>query len=59
MVIHLSDRGRECWFHAKACGHIAAAQSDPNVQQSYLDAGASSLKLALRLAEATEPEVRE
>jgi hypothetical protein len=59
MVIYLSDRVRECCFHAKVCGHIAAAQSDPEVQQSYFDAGASWLKLALRLAEVTEPEVRE
>ena len=59
MVIHLSDRVRECYVHAKACGHIAAAENDPGVQQSYLDAGASWLKLALRLAEATEPEIHE
>jgi hypothetical protein len=49
---------RECWFHAKACGHIAAAESDAEVQQSYFDAGARWLKLALRLAEATA-EIRE
>jgi hypothetical protein len=56
MVIYLSDRVRECWFHAKACGHIAAAEGDAEVQQSYFDAGARWLKLALRLAEATDPK---
>jgi hypothetical protein len=59
MVIHLSDRVRECYVHAKACGHIAIAEPDPDVQQSFLDAREGWLKLALRLAEFTEAEICE
>jgi hypothetical protein len=59
MVIHLDDRVRECYVHAKACGQIAIAETDPDAQQSFLDAREGWLKLALRLAESIEPEICE
>jgi hypothetical protein len=55
MVLHPSDV-RTCWLHAKSGGRSAAARSDPNVQQSFLDAKAAWLKIAKRPAESAEHE---
>jgi hypothetical protein len=52
----LSDEVRECYQHAKDCARWAAAQTDPAVQQSFLDARQSWLKLVRRLAAAPERE---
>ena len=54
MLQKLNDEVRECYQHAKDCAGSAAAQTDPAVQQSFLDARQSSLKLVRRLAAASE-----
>jgi colanic acid biosynthesis glycosyl transferase WcaI len=38
MLQRLSDEVRACYQHAKDCARNAAAQSDPTVRQSFLDA---------------------
>jgi hypothetical protein len=50
MLQKLSDEVRECYQHAKDCARSAATQTDPAVQQSFLDARQSWLKLVRRLA---------
>jgi hypothetical protein len=54
MIQKLSDEVRACYQHAKDCARKAAAQPDPAVQQSFLDAQQSWLKLVWRLATAPE-----
>jgi hypothetical protein len=54
MLQKLSDEVRDCYQHAKDCARKAAAQTDPTVRQSFLDAQQSWLKLARRLAAAPE-----
>jgi hypothetical protein len=56
MLQKLSDEVRECYQHAKDCARSAATQTDPAVQQSFLDARQSWLKLVRRLAAAPERE---
>jgi hypothetical protein len=56
MLQKLNDEVRECYQHAKDCARWAAAQTDPAVQQSFLDARQSWLKLVRRLAAAPERE---
>ena len=56
MLQKLNDEVRECYQHAKDCAGSAAAQTDPAVQQSFLDAQQSWLKLVRRLAAAPERE---
>jgi hypothetical protein len=52
----LNDEVRECYQHAKDCAGSAAAQTDPAVQQSFLDARQSWLRLVRWLAAAPERE---
>jgi hypothetical protein len=54
MIQKLSDEVRACYQHAKDCARKAAAQPDPAVQQSFLDAQQSWLKLVRRLVTAPE-----
>jgi hypothetical protein len=54
MLQKLSDEVRDCYQHAKNCARKAAAQADPAVRQSFLDAQQSWLKLVRRLAAAPE-----
>jgi hypothetical protein len=56
MLQRLSDEVRACYQHAKDCARNAAAQSDPTVRQSFLDAQQGWLKLVRRLAAAPELE---
>jgi hypothetical protein len=51
MLLYLSDQVRECLRHAKICAQKAAVQSEPLVQQSFLDVEQAWLRLAQRLAE--------
>ncbi len=51
MLLHLSDQVRECHQHAKDCAQKSAAQSEPLMQQSFLDAQQAWLRLSKRLAE--------
>lgn len=46
----LSDEVRECYSHAKDCAQKAAAQVEPPVRQSFLDAQQCWLRLVRRLA---------
>jgi hypothetical protein len=52
MIRKLNDEVRACYQHAKECARKAAVQPDPALQQSFLDAQQSWLKLVRRLAEA-------
>jgi hypothetical protein len=54
MLQKLSDEVRDCYQHAKDCARKAAAQADPAVRQSFLDAQQSWLKLVRRLAAVPE-----
>jgi len=57
MLQKLSDEVRECHSHAKDCGRKAAAQAEPPVRQSFLDAQQCWLRLLQRLAALPEPEL--
>jgi hypothetical protein len=50
----LNDEVRECHAHAKECARKAAAQLDPALQQSFLDAEQCWLRLVRRLASVQE-----
>lgn len=50
MLQKLSEEVRESDAHAKDCARKAAAQLDPPLQQSYLDAEQYWLQLVRRLA---------
>lgn len=41
-----SEKIRECYQHAEACGREAAAQSDPALRKDFLDTAARWVKLA-------------
>jgi hypothetical protein len=56
MLQKLSDEVRESYTHAKACGRKAAAQVEPALQQSFLDAEQGWLRLVRRLASISEFE---
>jgi hypothetical protein len=50
MLQKLSDEVRECYAHAKDCARKAAAQPEPALQQSFLDAEQCWLRLVRHLA---------
>jgi len=50
MVHKLSDEVRECYAHAKDCARKAAAQPEPALRQSFLDAEQCWLRLVRHLA---------
>ena len=54
MLQKLSDEVRECYAHAKDCARKAAAQLDPALRESFLDAEQCWLRLVRRLASAPE-----
>jgi hypothetical protein len=54
MLQRLSDEVRECYAHAKDCARTAAAQPEPAVRQSFLDAQQYWLRLLRRLASLPE-----
>jgi hypothetical protein len=56
MLKKLSDEVRECHAHAKDCARKAAAQPERALQQSFLDAQQSWLRLLQRLASMPERE---
>jgi hypothetical protein len=57
MLQKLSDEVRECHAHAKDCARkAAAAQPEPALRQSFLDAQQSWLRLLQRLASLPELE---
>jgi hypothetical protein len=56
MLQRLSDDVRESYAHAKDCARKAAAQSEPAVRQSFLDAEQCWLRLLKRLAALPELE---
>ena len=56
MLQKLSNEVRQCHGHAKDCARMAAAQVEPAVRQSFLDAQQAWLRLARRLALASEVE---
>jgi hypothetical protein len=52
ILLHLSDMVRECYRRAQECVRKSAAtQSEPLLQQSFLDAEQAWLRLGKRLAE--------
>jgi hypothetical protein len=55
MLQKLSVEVRECHAHAKDRVRKAAAQPEPALQQSFLDAQQSWLRLVQRLALLPEP----
>ncbi|MFY9897122.1 MAG: hypothetical protein WAK67_04950, partial [Xanthobacteraceae bacterium] len=56
MLQRLSHEVRECYAHAKECARKAAAQSEPALRQSFLDAEQCWLRLVQRLASLPELE---
>jgi hypothetical protein len=56
MLQRLSDDVRESYARAKDCARKAAAQSEPAVRQSFLDAEQCWLRLLKRLAALPELE---
>jgi hypothetical protein len=56
MLQKLSDEVRECHAHAKDCARKAAAQPEPALRQSFLDAQQFWLRLLQRLASLPELE---
>jgi hypothetical protein len=56
MLQKLNDEVRECYAHAKDCARKAAAQLEPAVRQSFLDAEQCWLRLVRRLASVPEPK---
>jgi len=50
MLQKLSDEVRECHAHAKDCARKAAAQTEPALRQSFLDAQQCWVRLFKRLA---------
>jgi hypothetical protein len=56
MLQKLSDEVRECHAHAKDCARKAAAQTEPALRQSFLDAQQCWVRLLKRLAVPPELE---
>ena len=56
MLQRLGDDVRECYVHAKDCARKAAAQSEPALRQSFLDAERCWLRLVQHLASLPELE---
>jgi hypothetical protein len=54
MLQKLSDEVRECYAHAKDCARKAAAQPEPALRLSFLDAQQCWLRLVRRIASVTE-----
>lgn len=51
-----NDEVRECYSHAKDCARKAAAQAEPAIRRSFLDAQECWLRLVRRLASVPERE---
>jgi len=56
MLQKLSDEVRECHAHAKECARKGAAEPEPALRQSFLDAQQCWLRLLRRLASLPELE---
>jgi hypothetical protein len=56
MLQKLTDEVRECYAHAKDCARKAAAQPEPALRQSFLDAQQCWMRLVQRLASLPELE---